>query len=448
MPSSSRPDRLLSLLLPTLALVAEAAWLTVAYVAIETTVDGRLPLLGTFELTVAAGLAAVGVRRGWLRPDDDPARFLGFLAALGLVGWLWDASVREALLSGDMLAAISGHPGGWLTVVAAMRGIAHGVEVDDRAVTRLVLVGVPALAIPWTLGQLGPAELRPAFVEEAFVASLTFVAAGFTAAGLARLQEIGRETGIDWRHDRSWLGTVLGVLVAVLALGVPASMLLGLPGDAVARGLLGPLVGLLGYAFVGVLTAIALIAALLADALSSLGIQLPPPMTPEEIAQLPWVREYSPEELRGPLTWLTAVWVALAAVIVVLVRVWVRRRARPRRAVTTEERSFRLPPRDRRPAPPVAARPTLPRRRGDPRDAVGAYLAALDDIAEHDPANARAEHETPRAHAARTGAGADLVALQADYALARYGGRALSAGENRRGIARWLRIRERVRRLH
>ena len=42
----------------------------------------------------------------------------------------------------------------------------------------------------------------------------------------------------------------------------------------------------------------------------------------------------------------------------------------------------------------------------------------------------------------------DLVALQADYALARYGSRSLSATENRRAIGRWLRIRERVRRLH
>jgi len=90
MRSSLRPDRLLSLLLPTLALVAEGAWVTVAYVAIETTVDHRAPLLGTFELTLAAGAAAIGVRRGWLRPDDDPLAFLGFLAAVGCAGWLWD----------------------------------------------------------------------------------------------------------------------------------------------------------------------------------------------------------------------------------------------------------------------------------------------------------------------------------------------------------------------
>jgi hypothetical protein len=205
---------------------------------------------------------------------------------------------------------------------------------------------------------------------------------------------------------------------------------------------------LLGYLFVGVLAVTALVAALLAVALSSLGILLPAPMTPEEIERLPWVRESSAEELRGPLTWLTAVWVALAAVLVVLVRVWVRRRARPGRRPTTEERSFRLPPRARQPAAVAVQPATAPRRRGAPTDAVGAYLAALDDIAEHDRANARVEHETPRAHAARIGAGPELIGLQADYALARYGSRALSPAEDRRAIARWLRIRERVRRLH
>jgi hypothetical protein len=447
MRSSSPPDRLLGVLLPILAVVAEGAWITVAYVAIETVMDGRAPLLGTFELSVAAGVTALGVRRRWLRPDDDPVQFLGFLAALGAAGWLWDATARDALLSGDMLGAISSHPGGWLTVVAAMRGVAHAIEVDDRAVTRLVLVGVPALAIPWGLGQLGPAALRPAFVDAAFVGSLTFVAAGFIAAGLARLQEIGRETGIDWRRDRSWLGTVLAVLAAVLVVGVPVSMLLGLPGDAVARGILGPLVGLLGYAFMAILTVTALVAALIATALQSIGLQLPAPMTPEELAALPLVAEYSPEQLRGPLTWLTAVWVVITIVLVVLLRVWVRRRLPRRRPATREERSFQLPPR----AAPVPAREHAPAtrpRRGEPHDAIGAYLAALDDIAEHDPANAHRSYETPRAHAVRTRAPTDLVALQADYALARYAGRALTAPETRRALDRWRRVRDRVRRLH
>ncbi|MGZ8474693.1 MAG: hypothetical protein ACXWWQ_00515 [Candidatus Limnocylindria bacterium] len=443
-----RADRALSLLLPTLALVAEGAWLAVAYAAIETTVDNRVPLLGTFELAVAAGLAAVAVRRGWVRPDAEPGRFLAFLAVIGLAGWLWDDSARTLLLSGDPLHALTLHPGGWLGVAAAMRGVRHAFEVDDRAVTRLVLVGVPALAIPWALGQLAPAELRAAFVEAAFVASLTFVASGFMAAGLARLQEIGRETGIDWRHDRSWLGTVLGVLLAVLALGIPAAMLLGLPGDVVARGILGPVVTLLAYAFIAVLAATALVAALLAMVLSGIGIRLPAPMTPDEIGRLPGVTEYTIDELRDPLTVLAAFWIVVAVVIIVLLRVWIRRRAGPRRRTTTEERSFRLPPRLARSR--AARSPRAPARpRGlEPTDAVEAYLATLDGMADHDPARARVAHETPRAHARRIGASSDLVALQADYALARYGNRTLAATEHRRALGRWRRLRDGLRALH
>lgn len=447
MRSSSR-ERALTLVLPALALIAEGAWITVAYVALQTSLAGAPPLLGTFELAAAAGVGAVAVRRGWVRPDDQPVGFMALLILVGAAGWLWDDGARQLLLGGDPVAALSRHPGGWLTLVAAMRGVAYAFDVDDRAVTRMVLVGVPALSIPWALGYVASGELRPTFVEEAFVASLTFVAAGFMAAGLARLHEIGRETGIDWRRDRSWLGTVFGVLVAVLALGIPAAMLLGLPGDAVARGILGPLVGLLGWIFIAVLTLTALVAALLAGGLNAVGIQLPAPMTPEEIARLPVIRQYTADELRTPLTWLAAAWIGLALVVVVLLRVWVRRRRPVRRTADREERSFRIPPRAARAA--VPAGPPRPRRgrQRDPRDAVTAYLAALDELAA-DPDRARLEFETPRAHARRIAAGPDLIALQADYALARYGSRTLTDPEHHRAVDRWRRIRDRLRRrLH
>ena len=245
--SSWRADRYLGWLLPIFAIVAEGALIAVVYVAVEVAIDHRPPLLGTFEFAVAAGVAAAAVRRGWIDPDVDAGRFLLLLGLLGMVGWMWDAEVRQLVLGGDPLAAVPLHPGGWLMLVAGMRGVGRALEIDDRAVTRLVLIGVPALAIPWALGQLGAGPLRDVFTEEAFVASITFVTAGFIAAGLARLREIGRETGVDWRQNRSWLGTVFGVIVVVLAIGIPASMLLGLPGDAVARGILGPIVTAIGY---------------------------------------------------------------------------------------------------------------------------------------------------------------------------------------------------------
>jgi hypothetical protein len=325
-------------------------------------------------------------------------------------------------------------------VVAGMRGVGRAFEVDDRAVTRLVLVGVPLLAIPWALGQVAAGPLRAAFTESAFVASISFVTAGFSAAGLARLAEIGRETGVDWRRNRSWLGTVFGVIVVVLAIGVPASVLLGLPGDAVARGILGPLVTLVGYAIIGGLTLAALAAALLAGLLRTLGIQLPLPMSPEELARLPGRDIYTLDELREPLTALIAVWVVVIVVLVVLARIWLKRRGRRSGRSTGEERSFRIPQRAARVR--AARMPAAGVRRWThPTDAVTAYLAALTDLADRDPAAARAEHETPRAHARRIGAGPALAGLQADYSLARYGDRALTDAEHRRAIGRWRRLR-------
>ncbi|HJP70265.1 MAG TPA: hypothetical protein VJ975_00945 [Candidatus Limnocylindria bacterium] len=443
MRSSSAADRFVGWLLPLFAVVAEGALLAVVYVAVETTIDHRAPLLGVFELAAAAGVTAYLVHRRWIDPDDDPLRFLGWLALLGLAGWLWDADVRRLLLAGDPVSAFPLHPGGWLMVVAGMRGVARGVEIDDRALTRLVLVGVPALAVPWIIGQVAAGDLRDVFIQEAFVASISFVTAGFIAAGLARLQEIGRETGIDWRHDRSWLGTVFGVLVVVLAIGIPASILLGLPSDAVARGILAPIISLLGYVVIAVAAGTALVAALLATMLKSIGISLPPPVTPNQ-AGPPAFETLTLEQIRGPMTALIAAWIVIAIVLVVLARVWLRRRPGRTGRGGSEERSFRLPEhlfaRRRKPA---QAQP--PRRRGAPTDAVGAYLAALDDLEALAPSSARGEGETPRAHAGRVRLGMELDALQADYGLARYGGRSLSPAEHRRAIGRWQRLRQRIR---
>ena len=446
MRSSWRADRLVGWLLPVLAIVAEGAWLTVIYVAVETTIDGRAPILGTFELAAAAGLAALAVRYGLLRPDDSPLTFFGVVIAFGAVGWLWDDRVRSLVMAGDLSGAIGLHPGGWLLLVAAMRGVGRGFEIDDRALTRLVLLGVPLLAIPWVVGQVGTAgDLRPVFVEHAFVASLTFISAGFMAAGLARLQEIGRETGVDWRTNRSWLGTVLGVLGIVLAVGVPAAYLLGLPVETVTRGLIGPVFSLLGYVLLGVAFVAAILAAALYEALSRIGIVLPGPLSPRELARLPEMREYTIEQLQGPITTVVILWVGVILLAVIVVRTWVRRRARGRPRGGTEERSFSIPQGSIRLEMPRIGGIARGGRRGPPTDAVGAYLASLDDLAAHDPARGRRESESPHAHAARVEL-SDLGRLQADYALARYGGRRLTSAEDTRALGRWRRIRDRLRR--
>jgi len=441
MRSSWPAERIVGWLLPVLAILAEGAWLTVVYVAVETAIDGQAPILGTFELAAVAGLAALAVRRGMLRPDDNPVTFFGVLIGIGAVGWLWDDGARSLALAGDLPGAIGLHPGGWLLLVAAMRGVGRGLEIDDRALTRLVLLGVPGLGLPWILGQLAASDLRPVFIEQAFVASLTFVSAGFMAAGLARLQEIGRETGVDWRTNRSWLGTVLGVLAIVLAIGVPAASLLGLPVDTVTRGLIGPVLSLLGYLLLAVAFVAAILSAALYEALSRLGFALPGALTPQELGQLPEMREYTIEQLQGPIMTVVILWAGVVLLAVIVLRTWVRRRAHGRPRGGGEERSFSIPQDAFRLGMPRLGGVARRRRRGAPTDAVSAYLAALDHLAEHEPARARREPESPHVHAARIGV-PEVGSLQADYALARYGGRRLTDAENRRGVARWRRIRD------
>ena len=441
---SSRAE---ALVLPTFALLAEGAWLAVVYAAAETLVGRQAPLLGTFELAAAAAIAAVLVRLRRLDPDRDPFTYFAATVAVGAAGWLWSGAARDALAAGDLFAAIGHHPGGWLTAVAFLRGTGRGLDVDDRAVTRLVTVGVPALALPWAIGQLAEPELREVFVMEAFVASLTFIAAGFVAAGLARLQAIGAETGVDWRANRSWLGLVVGVLLVVLAIGLPGAFLLGLPVETVTRGLLGPIATLLGYMLLAIVIPLAFVSEALYAVLSAIGIVLPPPVSPRDAGRLlPFVEEYAFDEIRGGLLLVGIFWALLALLALILMRTWLQRRAGRRVGPEAEERFIRLV----RPSlglriPGIGrggSRPTLL-----PYDAVTAYLASLEQL-ERAGDLARNPAETPTTHARRVadagGPGVGLWRLAADYALVRYGARTLTAGEDRRGVLRWRRLRDRL----
>jgi hypothetical protein len=429
-------------LLTVLALVAEGAWLAVIYAAIQVVIGGQAPLLGTFELTIAAAVAALLARRGVLDPDERPLTFFAATVVAGIVGWLVSPEARQLLTAGNLVQAIGVHPGGWLTAVAFLRGIGRAHEVDDRAMSRLVLWGTPALALPWIAGQLTAEPLRGVFIEQAFVASLTFVSTGFMAAGLARLQVIGEETGVDWRGNRSWLGLLVGVLAIVLAVGVPAAYLLGLPIETVARGLLGPLGTLLGYVVLIILIPLAWLAGLLTQALLGLGLRLPAPAGAPGAGQpfrLPATYDF--DQVKGGLLTVGIFWTLVLLLAVIVARTWLRGRARRAARGASEERFIHLPETRLRLTLP---RLSLPRRRNAPapHDAVTAYLAALDLF---DPGELmRREAESPRAHAVRV-ADRQLSLLAADYALARYGGRALTPREHLRALGRWRRLRARFR---
>jgi len=237
---------------------------------------------------------------------------------------------------------------------------------------------------------------------------------------------------------------VLGVLAIVLAIGLPAAQLLGLPVDTVVRGLIGPVLSLIGYAFLALAFVAAILSTALYEALSRIGIALPAPMTAEELARLPRVREYTIEQLQGPLVTVAILGATIALIAVIVIRTWIRRRTGARMRRGDEERSFSIPQRSFRMEMP-RLQPFRRRRPGPPTDAVGAYLAALDDLASHVPERARHASESPRAHAVRVGIG-EIGGLQADYALARYGGRRLTDAEHRRAVGRWRRLRDRLRR--
>ena len=128
---------------------------------------------------------------------------------------------------------------------------------------------------------------------------------------------------------------------------------------------------------------------------------LPGPLTPAELSRLPEMREYTLEQLQGPITTIVILWAAVILLAVIVVRTWVRRRARGRPRGGTEERTFSVPQGSfRLEMPRLGGFPRRARRR-PPTDAVSAYLATLDDLAAHDPPRARRESESPHAHAAR-----------------------------------------------
>ena len=76
-----------------------------------------------------------------------------------------------------------------------------------------------------------------------------------------------------------------------------------------------------------------------------------------------------------------------------------------------------------------------------PHDAVTAYLGALQLLAPGD--LGRRAAESPRIHAGRVG-DRRFSLLAVDYALARYGRRALTRHEHERALQRWRALRIRL----
>jgi len=443
---SSWPTRIL---LPAVQVLAEGGWLAVVYAALQA-IGGDTPRIGPLELALLAwGGLAWGRRSRWTGAGAEAIGLPALMLLGGLLGWLLDPEVRGLLIDGRPLAALGTHLPGWIGAAAVWRGETHrSIEDDDLLAGQLLRWVVPALAVPWLIGHgmvSGAAEV--AFSSAAFMGTLVFFGAAFTAMGLARLEAVRATTGADWRMNRSWLVLVVGVALAITAIGIPAAALLGVPASALLATLIGPL----RVIFLALLLISTPLIVLIAAATQLLSPLLPrnfrlPDFNLRNLTIDPsQVISDAPTVVFFSVVVLLAVVELLFLALVLYLRWQERRRYRFAAANPFEEREIVVPPAEPMPTPRPPARAHRPRA----TDPTGAYLAALDELA-RDGRWPRRPAETPAAHAARVRgeglAGSPLARLAAAYQLSRYGAVLLGQSEARRARGRLARLRDLLRR--
>ncbi|HXX60827.1 MAG TPA: DUF4129 domain-containing protein [Candidatus Sulfotelmatobacter sp.] len=435
MPSSRRAD-VGGAGLALVEAAMEGGWLLVVYAGFEVGLMRHLPSLGPLEFGLAALLGIwIGRRpRTWPRP-----RALVALAGVVVIGWLASPATWAALQTGALPAALAAHPGALLLGAAVLRGGAHRDPLDDVDTSaNLLRYLTPILLLPWLVGAIIPeAGLRLAFVGSAWMGTLVFVVTGFAALGFGRVRLLGLTADPRDRAGRTWFLVTAAVPLALIAVGVPLALWVGLRPEDLAEALVRP----------GVLL-FTIVALLVAPPIAAGGV-LAGLITPGH-ATVPNAGGGTGSGIAlggldsGQLVTVALVLTVVIAVCILLVLRWLRPprldgaerpRIREERAIVVPARVPRPARRTGRPAPAV------------PRDAVAAYLATLDLLAD-DPGRARRPSETPARHARRLAdAGEDLAPgplrrLAADYQLARYAERRISPPETRRALARWRRHRE------
>jgi hypothetical protein len=434
-----------SYLLPAAQVVAEGSWLAVAYAALQA-VTGQPPWLGPLELAAFAWAGMWWGRRSRWRSPSVEALGLPLLALLsGSFGWILDPGVRHALLAGEPLVALSLHGAGWLAAIAFWRGEVHRSREDDDAIQdRLLRWAIPGLAIPWAVGHLAAeGALEQDFAAAAFIGTVFFVASAFIAMGLARLEAVRASTGSDWRSNRSWVGVVVVVALAVTLVAVPAAAMLNVPVRSLMVALLGPLQSVLLLMLL-LATPIIVVAAAISDIVGPL---LPEGITLGRLTLPDFGVDGRQIATAAPVLIFYVVVALILAVELVIVGaiLWLRWQERKRMRIEPsdafEERSIVVPPAAGARPRAAAPRPARQRRGSGP---VSAYLEAL-DLLERDGRWARQPHETPALHAARAQhdglAAPALARLAAAYQLARYAGRQLPEAERRRAPSRLAAIR-------
>jgi hypothetical protein len=427
-----------------LVVVAEAAWISVVGGLIQEFTLHQ-PELGIPELAVVVGIGAIAAHvvgprlgRAW------PFAALGLVVLAGLVGLLASGAARGAL-SGGLVPALAAHPGGLLAGLAMLRGFAHArLPLAEDTLTRLLAFGAPGLAFAALLGGVIAEPYRSRFLADTLVASVVFVGSTVLALAFARLGAVGGQQGVDWRRNPAWLALTLLLLIGAIALSLPMAVIAGTVLSILFGVALGPMLiaGLAaGFDKTGrrVLIFLALIVGIIAIR-GLFGTENPGTTT---TAAPGVVGTGNPDAERMMTLGIGGLLVAaIVAGILLLVALWMFRTKPPDEDPVQEERVV-----DRGgPNAPPARRPRRFGRRPAPIGAVEAYTTLLEDLEKH-PVVRRLAGETPTEHAARIRAGGpelSLDLLAADYGLARYGGVALTAAEERRAVDRWRELRKRL----
>ena len=444
--SRARGSATLVQLIPLgLAIIAEAAWITIVSALVQEYAL-REPTLGivAFVVFVAAGVVAARLLSVRLGPRW-PLAALGIMAVAGTMGWLAPAEARTALTEVGLGHALAVNPGGWLAALAVLRGFAHArLPLGEQTLARLLSAGVPGLALAAFAGGMVTEPWRSRFLADALVAAIAFATCATLSLAMARLTAVGAGSGFDWRRNPAWIGLLIVLVAATAALAIPASYVAG-PVISMLIGIaIGPFIVIgfiIGFdrrairilgAFVGAAIVLVTVLTLIA------GAAQPSPATPGGA-----VGKAAPPDEPGQAVAIGAALIIVAAIIatLILARLWMRRVAAVQDDVAetrTIDRTEVRPPGRRRGR----------RKRPAPVDAVGAYLALDEELATQ-PDLARQPSETPSEHARRVRASGRrelaLDLLAADYALARFGGISLSPGEDRRAVGRWRALRIRLR---
>lgn len=426
------------------AIVAEGAWVSIAaaLVGVYALTEGHP------DLPAMIAIVACGVVTGRLVAPAAGDRWpiVATLLAIGVgtAGWLAPAGVRTVLAERGIAAALSVNAGGWLAGIALVRGFRHArPPLHEPTLATLLAVGIPAIAAAAVAGGMIAEPARGRFLADTLVAATVFVASTTLGLALARLTAVGSDSGFDWRRNPPWLALAAVLVVAAVAVAVPASAFAG-PLVTVVIGILaGPFLVaalVLGFTkraawFIAIAAGVTIVYVGLVALLAG------DPAGPLAPAEGGGGNPAPSQPGGGDVLAVAGIVLVLAATtIAILVRLWMRR-PRPSDADEDESRTI-----DRGEAGERRAgrrRRLFGRRRPTPVDAVTAYRALDADL--RATGLRRLPEETPAEHARRLrrrgASGLSLDLLAADYALVRFGGMTLSDAENRRAVERWRVLR-------